>query len=85
MTIKVEPSTTDADWIVVTVDHGEPSPAQVSIDREALKTIMREDPRPPELLLDLLCERVIKRMPLANGPHGARLITAHNLSLVWPK
>lgn len=84
MTIKVQPSA-DTQWITVSINGADLTDTIVAIDRGALQTIIQEDPRPPELILDLLCERAVKRMPVPNGEHGVRLITAYNLSLVWPK
>ncbi len=57
----------------------------IAIDRDALEGILHEDPRPPEIVLDLIAGRAVKRMPVANGKDGIRLITSYNLSLVWPK
>lgn len=57
----------------------------VQINRAVLNLIMQEDPRPPELILDLIARRAFKRMPVPNGEDGSRLITPHNLELVWPK
>ena len=57
----------------------------VAINREALESIIETDPRPPEMILNLLCERAIKRMPIPNSADGIRLITTYNLALVWPK
>ncbi len=85
VTIKVEPSSADTEWIMVTVDHADSEGAVVAINREALQSIIQNDPRPPELILDLLCERAVKRMPVPNSADGMRLITTYNLSLVWPK
>ncbi len=58
---------------------------RVQIDREVLNVIMQEDPRPPELILEIIGQRAVKRMPVPNGEDGTRLITPHNLELVWPK
>lgn len=82
--IKVEPLSADAEWITVAVDH-ENQDSVVAINREALQSILESDPRPPELILNLLCERAVRRMPIPNSADGMRLITAYNLSLVWPK
>lgn len=80
------PTPPDANWITVRTTPGDQSgDTSVAIDRQALKAVMRDDPRPPEVILHLICERALKRMPMANGPEGLRLITPHNLGLVWPK
>lgn len=79
----------DDTWIVVSV----PSPAAavhapsriVAVDRQALARIMANDPRPPEFVLRLVAERAVRRMPVPNGTDGQRLITVHNLTLVWPE
>jgi len=59
--------------------------AVVAVHREALESVLEEDPRPPEIILNLLCERALRRMPIPNSSDGVRLITEYNLSLVWPK
>ncbi|MDA8192870.1 MAG: hypothetical protein M0Z53_02555 [Thermaerobacter sp.] len=78
----------DAQRILITVpDPGRPRGGEllaVGIARDALQQIMLNDPRPPEILLPLIAERAIRRMPVPNGTDGQRLITAYNLSLVWP-
>ncbi len=74
-------------WLSVPV-HDDRAPSKqhrVQIDRDVLNSIMEEDPRPPELLLDLIARRAVKRMPVPNGDEGDRVITPHNLELVWPK
>jgi Uma2 family endonuclease len=83
--IRVQSAATDTQWIRVHVEGVTPDSAMVAIDRKALESIIQHDPRPPEIILDVLCERAVKRMPIPNGPDGARLITPHNLSLVWPR
>lgn len=83
--IKVEPSSSDAEWVTVEVSREDCQNAMVAINREALKSIVESDPRPPEVILDLLCERAVKRMPVPNSADGLRLITTYNLGLVWPK
>ena len=85
MGIKVQPTATDAEWITVKVDEAGGKNAVVSVNREALESIVQQDPRPPEIILDDLCQRAVKRMPGPNSSAGVRLITAYNLSLVWPK
>ncbi|PSR23050.1 MAG: hypothetical protein C7B45_04560 [Sulfobacillus acidophilus] len=85
LAIRVQSATTDASWVRINVEGVDPENAVVAIDRKALESIMQHDPRPPEIILDVLCERAVKRMPIPNGPDGARLITSHNLSLVWPQ
>jgi hypothetical protein len=79
-------ASTDAQWLCIPVQD-ERSPKQenrVQIDREVLNLIMQEDPRPPELILDLIVHRAVRRMPVPNGEDGMRMITPHNLELVWP-
>ncbi|MHB1612274.1 MAG: hypothetical protein ACYCT0_11370 [Sulfobacillus sp.] len=88
MAIRVDASS-DTRWIRITV-HDSANPentanAIVAIDRDALEEILQADPRPPEVLLDLIAERAVRRMPVANGDDGIRLITSYNVSLVWPK
>ncbi|CAB1130186.1 conserved protein of unknown function [Candidatus Hydrogenisulfobacillus filiaventi] len=62
-----------------------PDPAAViAVQREAMERIAAEDPRPPEVLWPLLARRAVRRMPVPNGDNGVRVITTHNLSLVWP-
>ncbi|AUW95097.1 hypothetical protein BXT84_15000 [Sulfobacillus thermotolerans] len=85
MAIRVNVSA-DTQWLRVAVQ--DPNSGQehwVQIDRAALNLIMQEDPRPPEIILDVVAERAMKRMPVANSEDGARVITPHNLELVWPK
>lgn len=84
MAIRVQSAASDTQWIRVNVEGVKQDGAMVAIDRKALESIIQNDPRPPEIILDVLCERVIKRMPVPNGADGVRLITPHNLSLVWP-
>ncbi len=74
-------------WLSVPVrdDRAPSKQHRVQIDRDVLNSIMEEDPRPPELLLDLIARRAVKRMPVPNGNEGERVITPHNLELVWPK
>lgn len=84
VSIKVQ-SSTGTQWITIEVNQLNRQDALVAISRDALESIMQNDPRPPEVLLDLLCERVLKRMSVPNGPDGIRLITLYNLALVWPK
>lgn len=87
MAITVDASS-DVRWIRVVVpdsSHPEEPSTTIAIDREALDEIFQEDPRPPEVLLDLIAQRAIKRMPVANTADGARLITPYNIALVWPK
>lgn len=81
MASKIEPSAADAEWITVAVN----TDAVVAINREALQSILESDPRPPDLILNLLGKRAVKRMPVPNSTDGMRLITTYNLSLVWPK
>jgi len=83
VTIRVE-SSPDTEWVSITVQDRDREPATVAINRAALEAVVAEDPRPPELLLDLLARRAIKRMPVPNGG-DVRLITHYNLSLVWPE
>ncbi|MBX5466123.1 MAG: hypothetical protein K6U14_01330 [Firmicutes bacterium] len=74
--------------VTLAVDERHPEgsePVTVAIERDALRRVLEEDPRPPELLLDLLAERAVRRMPLPNGEGNLRVITPHNLALVWPK
>lgn len=85
MAIRVQPSPPDTEWVMVNVEHGSESGSVVAVNREALESIVQDDPRPPEMILDLLCERALKRMPVPNSVDGVRLITPYNLSLVWPK
>lgn len=85
MAIRVQPMSTDAEWITVSVEQADGQKAVVSVNREALDRIVQQDPRPPEMILDTLCERAVKRMPVPNSHDGVRLITSYNLSLVWPK
>jgi len=85
VTIKVQPSSADTEWITVTVNKTDREDIIVTINREALQAVMQSDPRPPELLLNLLCDRAVKRMPIPNSKDDVRLITMYNLSLVWPK
>ncbi|NMP22546.1 hypothetical protein [Sulfobacillus harzensis] len=85
MAINVEPSSADAEWVTIEVNRDDCQHAVVAINREALKSIINTDPRPPEIILDLLCERAVKRMPVPNSADGVRLITPYNLGLVWPK
>lgn len=87
MAITVDASS-DIRWIRVVVPdstHPEQPNTTIAIDREALDEIFQEDPRPPEVLLDLIAQRAVKRMPVANTPDGSRLITPYNIALVWPK
>ncbi len=83
--IRVQPTAPNDEWITVDVDQASCGEAIVSVNREALKSIIEDDPRPPEVILDILCERALKRMPLPNSKDGIRLITPYNLGLVWPK
>lgn len=73
----------ESEFILVTVAP-DSNPARVAVAREALSEVMQEDPRPPELLLELMAQRAVRRMPLPND-HDIRRITTFNLSLVWPK
>lgn len=84
MTIRVQSAVSDSQWIRVNVEDLKHTHVTVAIDRSALESVIQTDPRPPEIILDVLCERAIKRMPVPNGADGVRLITPHNLSLVWP-
>ncbi len=84
MAIRVQSATQDGHWITIVVERADENKTVVSVNREALESIIQSDPRPPEILLDILCERAIKRMPVPNSDDGIRLITAYNLSLVWP-
>ena len=85
MAIRVQPAVTDTEWVTVNVEPTDGEAAVVSVYREALESIIQSDPRPPEIILDILCERAVKRMPLPNSSEGVRLITPYNLGLVWPK
>lgn len=85
VSIRVQPSSADTEWITVQVDQRHSEGVLVAINREALDSIIQDDPRPPEIILNLLCERAVKRMPVPNSADGTRLITPYNLSLVWPK
>lgn len=73
-------------WIYFTVASANASgeTAAIAVDRSALDQVMQDDPRPPEILLRVIGERATRRMPVANGSDGTRLITPYNLSLVWP-
>ncbi|OLZ11690.1 hypothetical protein [Sulfobacillus thermosulfidooxidans] len=86
MALRVDKSQ-GSQWLSVPVpDDKQPRKQhRVQIDREVLNLIMQEDPRPPELILDLIARRAVKRMPVPNSEEGDRLITRHNLELVWPK
>ena len=88
LAIRVDASS-DTRWIQVVVQNSHSpetsSETVVAIDRDALEGVLHEDPRPPEILLDIIAERAVRRMPVANGKDGMRLITTYNLSLVWPK
>lgn len=79
--IRVDTSS-DLRWLLVTVDESEPT---VAVEREALNNAAQGEARPPDQLLDLIARRALKRIPTANGNNGLRLITVHNLSVVWPK
>lgn len=83
--IRIQPTTHDAEWITVNVDQADHEISVVCVHRDALESIVQTDPRPPEIILDILCERAIKRMPIPNSDEGMRLLTPYNLSLVWPK
>lgn len=83
--IRVQPTATDAEWIIVNVEQTDGKGAVVSVNRDALQDIIQNDPRPPEIILSILCERALRRMPVPNSSDGARLITPYNVSLVWPK
>jgi hypothetical protein len=83
--IRVQSTAADTEWITVTVEQADGESAVVCVNRAALQGIVQQDPRPPEIILDALCERAVKRMPLPNSNDGVRLITSYNLSLVWPK
>lgn len=80
--------TSDEQWVIVSVNEDPFStnkkPLVIGIEREAFDAILRDDPRPPEILLDLIAQRAIRRMPVPNSPDGRRLITPYNLSVVWP-
>lgn len=82
--IRVDTST-DLRWVLVTVDESEASSATVAVEREALNAAAQGEARSPDQLLDLIARRALKRIPTANGQDGLRLITIHNLSVVWPK
>ncbi len=86
MAIRVDVSA-DTQWLKVAVQEEKAAATEqwVQINRAVLNLIMQEDPRPPELILDLIARRAFKRMPVPNGEDGSRLITPHNLELVWPK
>lgn len=89
MAIRVD-TTSDVRWILVTVDQDDRSrpigPMTVAIERKALDLIEAEEPAPTATaLLDLIARRAARRLPVANGPDGLRLITTYNLSVVWPK
>lgn len=86
MAIRVDVSA-DTQWLKVAVQDEKAAATEqwVQINRAVLNLIMQEDPRPPELILDLIARRAFKRMPVPNGEDGSRLITPHNLELVWPK
>lgn len=83
--IRVQPTAPDSEWITVDVERADYGAAIVSVNRDALESIIQDDPRSPEVILDILCERALKRMPVPNSEDGIRLITPYNLSLVWPK
>ena len=85
MAIRVQPAAPEDEWITVDVDQPDYGEAIVSVNRDALESIIQDDSRPPEVILDILCERALKRMPLPNSKDGIRLITPYNLGLVWPK
>ncbi len=74
-------------WLSVPVSDDRTPKTQhlVQIDRDVLNLIMEEDPRPPEIILDLIARRALKRMPVPNTDEGDRIITPHNIELVWPK
>lgn len=65
--------------------HADGGPVTVAVERDALSRVLQEDPRPPELLLQLIAERAARRMPVPNEGDALRVITPHNLALVWPK
>lgn len=72
----------DTQWI--SVERDDRKGTIVAISRDVLDSIVHTDPRPPEIILDILCDRALKRMPVPNSADGQRLITTYNLSLVWP-
>ena len=77
--------TPDLRWILVTVDETEPTPATVKVEREALNVAAKDTSDEPDKVLGLIARRALRRIPTANGDDGLRLITVHNLGVVWPK
>lgn len=76
----------DTEFIEIHVEKQGTHPELIIVlDRQAFNSILQDDPRPPEVLLDLIAQRALKRMPVPNGDDNRRLITSYNLSLVWPR
>ncbi len=82
--IRVDTSS-DLRWILVTVEESEAAQPAVAVEREALNVAAQGESRPPDQVLGLIARRALRRIPTANGRDGLRLITVHNLSVVWPK
>ncbi len=78
--------TPDLRWILVTVEEAGPTPdSTVKVEREALNVAAKDTSDEPDKVLGLIARRALRRIPTANGDDGLRLITVHNLSVVWPK
>lgn len=84
LSIRIDTSS-DLHWILVTVDECDCSAPTVAVERQALNVAAEGESRPPDQLLDIIARRALTRIPTANGSDGHRLITVHNLSVVWPK
>lgn len=56
----------------------------VAIERSVLDDILQTLPWSPDRALQELARRAVQRLPCPNGPHGERVITRHNLEVIWP-